>query len=149
MVTKFQDVYDLFFGTITDDLYISMTIEDTKADAQTFLLLSMGEFKYCKLDLLDYNLSLKSWNIELTLDEMTHLVFLMKKFWLKRQIDDTNITDQKIYSDKDIKVYSQANHLDVLLKAYKESKLDVRKDKDSYNRIDGSRNARLGATAGK
>ena len=73
----------------------------------------------------------------------------MKKHWLKRQVDNVDLYDQKIYSDKDIQVFSQANHLTALLKAYETSKEDVRKDKDAYNRVDEDRKPRLGATAGK
>jgi len=148
-MTKFKEVYALFFGSIIDDLYITMTKEQTEQDVQTFLILSIAEFKYCKLDILDFNLESQSWNIVLTLDEISHLVFLMKKYWLKRQIDNVDLYDQKVYSDKDIKVFSQANHLDKLKGAYKTSKADVRKDKDDYNRIDEDRGAYLGATAGK
>ncbi|KFZ25896.1 MAG: hypothetical protein KQ78_01852 [Candidatus Izimaplasma bacterium HR2] len=149
MITKFGDIYKLFIGSITEKLYINMTKEQTEADAQTFLILSIAEFKYCKLDILDFNLDSESWNILLTLDEISHLVFLMKKHWLKRQIDNTDLYDQKIYADKDIKVYSQANHLGTLLEAYKIALFDVKKDKDDYNRIDGDRNAYLGIIAGK
>jgi len=149
MNTKFGTIYKLFMGSITDDLYYNMTKEQTEADQETFLLLSMGEFKYCKLDLLDFNLETQSWNITLTLDEITHLVFLMKKHWLKRQMDNVDVLDQKIYSDADIKVFSQANQLLALGASYKISKADVAKDKDDYNRIDEDRNARLGNTAGK
>lgn len=149
MNTKFSLVYMLFIGTITDDLYINMTKEETEADAEIFLLLSIGEFKYCKKNILDFNQETKSWNIEITLDEITHLVYLMKKHWLKRQIDNTDLYDQKIYSDDDIKVFSQANHLNALNTAYIEAKKDVIKDKDAYNRVDEDRKPRLGATAGK
>ena len=95
MVTKFGDVYDLFLGSIEAKLYINMTPEQTKADLQTFLLLSIAQFKYCKLNLLDYNLESKTWNILLTIDEISHLVLIMKKIWIDRQIKSDNVLDQK------------------------------------------------------
>lgn len=149
MATKFDVVYKLFMGTIKAKLYIKITKEETEADLQTFLLLAIADFKYCKLDLLDFNLESQSWNIDLTLDEISHLVYLMKKQWFKRQIDSDDLLDQNIYSDKDIKVYSQANHLDSLLDGYEVAKEDVRLDKDAYDRIDEDRNARIVAKAGK
>lgn len=149
MATKFDVVYGLFLGSTSAKLYVTMTLEQTKQDLETFLLLAIADFKYCKRDLFDYSLESKSWNVELTLDDILHLVLLMKKHFLHRQIFDDDLLDQKVYSDKDIKVYSQANHLSTLNEAYREIKEDIRKDKDAYDRIDENRDARIVVKAGK
>ena len=38
MTTLFQDIYDIFFGKITDDMYLELTEYDTKKDCQSILI---------------------------------------------------------------------------------------------------------------
>lgn len=63
MGTKFTEVYDRFFGKITDDMYMELTPSDTLKDLRSLILDAIPGFEFprqvltYKLDseILDYN----------------------------------------------------------------------------------------------
>ena len=46
MRTKFADVYDRFFGKITDDMYVEVTQEDTIRDLQSLIIDAIPGFEF-------------------------------------------------------------------------------------------------------
>ena len=140
MGTKFTDIYDRFFGKITDDMYMELTPEDTIRDLQNLLIDAIPGFEFPRKNISDFTFKVEqiekdkvmnedfvlleddstvtversSFNVELSSEEINILAILMMCAWLQRQITSIEITRMK-YSGSDFKMTSQANHLSKLL----------------------------------
>ncbi len=123
MGTPFLKVYDAFLARITADEW---TLEEELAiverDWQELLKMAIFRFKYPRVSLEVEEITpsnseapqLKQYQFvdELNNDEIQILALYMKHEWIKRCISSwENI--RQLYADKD---FSQANHLDKLLK---------------------------------
>lgn len=111
MATPFTEVYDRFFGKITDDMYLEWTEEDTYRDCYNMLkdAIPYFEFPRCSLEHSE-----DSFQDDLTSEEINILAILMILAWLNRQIASIENTRMK-YTGSDFKMTSQANHLAKLL----------------------------------
>lgn len=127
ITTPFCVIYDKFLSSITEDLYLEYTYEDTCRDAEEILLKAIPQFEFPRFPIYNYNLeeevitqdgekSRGVFNAKLTLEEIDILADLMALEWLSRQILSVDNTRLK-YSGSDFKFTSQANHIDKLLKA--------------------------------
>lgn len=132
-MTPFSDIYDRFYGKITDDMYVVWTKEDTEADQLNILLDAIPTFEFPRFKLYDYNIEEAQYNCDLTLEEQDILAISMVITWLKRQISSVEYTRQK-YSGTDFKMSSQANHLDKLSNWVEENKLDLKHAQRLYKR---------------
>lgn len=56
MATPFSDIYDRFFGKITDDMYFIWTKEDTERDIENILIDAIPGFEFPRFPLYDYTL---------------------------------------------------------------------------------------------
>ncbi|MCF0126437.1 MAG: hypothetical protein HUJ68_11935 [Clostridia bacterium] len=125
LATPFNVIYDRFLSKITDDLYLELTEEDTKADMRNILINAIPGFEFPRFPLFEYqvveyinvdgNVQEGFFNSALTAEEIDILSELMVIEWLKRQIASIENTRMK-YSGSDFKFTSQANHLDKLIK---------------------------------
>lgn len=130
-MTKFEQIYDVFLGKITDDMYlmaddIGWTREDTLKDMQNILRDSIPGFEFPRFDIYNYNISDLILNEDgeiedasyfaddLTSEEINILAILMMNTWLQRQITSIENIRMK-YSGTDFKFTSQANHLSKLI----------------------------------
>ncbi len=157
MATPFLKVYDAFLGRITADEW---TLEEELAiverDWQELLKIAIFRFKYPRVDLTIENLDKEEddpsplhkfqFVNDLTNDEIQLLALYMKHEWVKRCINSwENI--RQLYADKD---FSQANHLDKLIKLEASIALEVHKAEGIYDRSRAKRPAALfGKLAGK
>lgn len=144
MRTKFADVYDRFFGKITDDMYVEVTQEDTIRDLQSLIMDAIPGFEFPrkvisdvvietveinKEDLTDRDYVISGYideneptvivdrsyfEADLTSEEINILAILMLIAWTQRQVTSIENTRMK-YSGSDFKMTSQANHLAKLL----------------------------------
>jgi len=121
MSTPFQSVYDSFLMKVEDYSFLNLTQEDLESDLENYLNISSAKFRVCKKDLSDKNLTTKEFNVDLSIMEIEILSSLMVVEYLKPQITTSNLLKQKM-TDKDFKIYSQGNHLDQLMKLYKQMK---------------------------
>ena len=64
-MTKFEEIYNVFLGKITDDMYMEWTKEDTLRDLQGILLNAVPGFEFPRFNLYDYQTS------ELVYDDKT------------------------------------------------------------------------------
>lgn len=111
MATPFTEVYDRFFGKITDDMYLEWTEEDTHRDCRNMLIDAIPYFEFPRCS-LDYNED--SFQDDLTSEEINILALLMVLAWINRQIASIENSRMK-YTGSDFKMTSQANHLSKLL----------------------------------
>ena len=152
MATPFLKVYDAFLARITADEW---TLEEELAiverDWQELLKMAIFRFKYPRISLEIEEIEnpmpnqdseqLKCYQFvnDLTNDEIQILALYMKHEWVKRCIASwENI--RQLYSSKD---FSQANHLDKLIKLEASIEEETHKALGIYDRSRGKRPAYL------
>ena len=131
--TPFEDIYNRFFGKITDDMYMEWTEEDTKKDLLNILLDAIPGFEFPRFPLYDYDVNGETFNCHLTSHEINILALLMYNTWLQRQVASVEQTRMK-YSGSDFKMTSQANHLAKLMELKKEAERQAHHMQRLYKR---------------
>ena len=153
MATLFLKVYDAFLARITADEW---TLEEEFAiverDWQELLRMAIFRFKYPRVALdieeVEKNdneqvdspkFKMYQFVNDLTNDEIQLLALYMKHEWVKRCINSwENI--RQLYADKD---FSQANHLDKLIKLEAAVSTEIHKSEGIYDRSRSKRPADL------
>lgn len=151
MATSFLKVYDAFLGRITADEW---TLEEELAiverDWQELLKMAIFRFKYPRVSLeieeitdsedeSEDKLGCYQFVEDLSNDEIQILALYMKHEWVKRCIASwENI--RQLYASKD---FSQANHLDKLIKLETSIESEVHKALGVYDRSREKRPANL------
>ena len=132
--TAFTVVYDNFLSKITDDMYLELTEDDTKAILRQLLLAAIPKFEFPR-QTLEYAYitqrrkdeegeiisEQKYWAFfsPLTLEEINILSTYMIVEWLGQQLASIENTRMK-YSGSDFKFTSQANHMQKILQMKKD-----------------------------
>ena len=129
--TNFDEIYNRFLGSITDDMYIEWTREDTEKDLKNILIAAIPNFEFPRFPLYDYGED--SYNCHLTDEEINILALLMYNNWLQRQIASIENTRMK-YSGSDFKMTSQANHLAKLITLKQEAERQAHHAQRLYKR---------------
>lgn len=137
MATPFLKVYDAFLARITaDEWMLEEELAIVERDWQELLKISIERFKYprVELDIEEVGgtdaLPTMQFKSDLTNAEIQLLALYMKHEWVKRCIASwENI--RQLYVDSD---YSQANHLDKLIKLESSVALEVHKAEGRYDR---------------
>jgi len=78
--TPFTDIYDCFFGKITDDMYMEWTKEDTEADLENIFKDAVTGFEFPRFSLYDFDDT--GYTIHLTEEEINILATCMLEVWL-------------------------------------------------------------------
>ena len=124
--TPFSDVYTNFLSKITDDMYMELTPQDTKAILEELIINAVPKFEFPRQD-LSYELrdlgnqddegnpieELVFVN-ELTNQEVNIVTTYMIVEWIGQQLASVENVRMK-YSGSDFKFTSQANHMQKLL----------------------------------
>ena len=129
--TKFEEIYDRFFGKITDDMYIEWTKADTDKDLHNILMDSISYFEFPRFPLYDFTED--SFNCHLTDEEINILAILMYNTWLQRQVASIENTRMK-FTGSDFKMSSQANHLSKLMSLKQEAERQAHHMQRLYKR---------------
>ena len=131
--TPFSEIYDAFFGKITDDMYLEWTQEDTEKDLKNILLDSLSGFEFPRFPLYDFSAEDETYNCHLTKEEINIFALLMLNVWVQRQMTSIENTRMK-YSGSDFKMTSQANHLAKLMELKKETERQAHHYQRLYKR---------------
>lgn len=131
--TSFDEIYDRFFGKITDDMYMEWTKEDTEKDLLNILIDAIPGFEFPRFPLYDYSVSEGKFGSHLTSEEVNIFALLMYNTWLQRQVASIENTRQK-YSGSDFKMTSQANHLAKLMELKREAERQAHHMQRLYKR---------------
>lgn len=131
--TTFKEIYDRFFGKITDDMYMEWTEEDTQKDVKNILIDAIPGFEFPRFPLYDFDLEAEQFGCHLTSEEINILALLMYNTWLQRQVASVENIRMK-YSGTDFKMTSQANHLSKLIELKKEAERQDRHMQRLYKR---------------
>ena len=132
--TRFSVVYDNFLSKITDDMYLELTEEDTKAILKQLLMAAIQKFEFPRQSLQYAYLTInkrrkdsdvveqeKCWAFlnPLTLEQVNILTTYMIVEWLGQQLASVENVRMK-YSGADFKFTSQANHMQKILQMKKD-----------------------------
>lgn len=131
--TSFEEIYDRFFGKITDDMYMEWTKEDTLKDLKNLLMDAIPAFEFPRFPLYDFDSEAETFGTHLTSEEINILALLMYNAWLQRQVASIEQTRMK-YSGTDFKMTSQANHLAKLIELKKEAERQAHHMQRLYKR---------------
>lgn len=138
MGTSFSTVYDAFLNRVTDDMFMEYSELDTYRVLQDLLIAAIPNFEFPRKDLSNY-VELDATDCgeycgedsgyypapciiyeggyfeeDLTMEEITVLVYYMMVGWIDYQLASVELTRMK-FSGSDFKFTSQANHLQKLL----------------------------------
>lgn len=108
--TKFAVVYDTFLSKITDDMYMELTIDDTRAMLEELLMSALHWFEFPRVNIFDYDKEIREFNVSLSTEETNIIATYMIVEWIGQQLASVENTRMK-YSGSDFKFTSQANHL--------------------------------------
>ena len=108
--TKFAVVYDAFLSKITDDMYMELTIDDTRAMLEELLVSALHWFEFPRVNIFDYDKEIREFNINLSNEEINIIATYMIVEWVGQQLASVENVRMK-YSGSDFKFTSQANHL--------------------------------------
>lgn len=131
--TAFTVVYDNFLSKITDDMYLQLTEDDTKAILRQLLFAAIPKFEFPRQSLEYAQITEKRENSKgkitkskywaffnpLTSEEINILSTYMIVEWLGQQLASIENTRMK-YSGSDFKFTSQANHMQKILQMKKD-----------------------------
>lgn len=68
--TSFEEMYSFFLAGITDDMFMEMTIEDTKELLEEILMAAIPHFEFPRKNVFDLDLTEKTFTTKLTQEEM-------------------------------------------------------------------------------
>lgn len=114
MATPYSVIDNLFLSKITDTSLLTMPEEHLRKILDQYRFSANVKFKVCK-KLLDRNEELRQYNQDLTDEEIEILVNYMVLEWLTPQVNAIRNLEP-VMTTKDYKVYSNAQHLETLLK---------------------------------
>ena len=114
MITEFQKIYDFFYSKITDDMYMELDEKQTENLLEELMLNAIPWFEFPRVDLQDYDLVNKWFNVGLSNEEMHIIAVYMVVGWIDQQLASIELIRMK-FSGSDFKFTSQANHMAKLL----------------------------------
>ena len=130
MGTPFQAIYESFLARISSDEWV---LPDEMYIAQhdwfEFLKMAIFRFRFPRKS-LEYDIEQMAFNEELDDAEIQMLAIYMKHEWVKRCVASWEEI-KMLYSNKD---FSQANHLDKLIKLSEQLELECVKSSATYYR---------------
>ena len=130
MGTPFQIIYDSFLARINSDEWVlpeEMYI--AQRDWFEFLKIAIFRFRFPRKE-LTYDVDQMSFNEHLDNSEIQVLATYMKHEWIKRCVSSWEEI-KMLYSNKD---FSQANHLDKLIKLSEQVELECIRACSTYSR---------------
>lgn len=132
-MTPYADIFRVFLGKITDPAYATLDIEVSEDDMMILLDDAILNFDYPKVDLKAKDDVAQEFTNTLTFDEKQLLGHLMAHSWLRRQLRDVELLRQTM-SPLEFQKYSQANHINVLVKLEEQDWLYIERLKKRYSR---------------
>ena len=117
--TKFQEVYDYFLASITDDMFMELTKEDTDELLEEILVKALPwfEFPVEKNVITSLNREEKNFGVVLNIEEINIIAAYMIVEWIGFQLASVDLVRQK-YSGSDWKFTSQASHIKQRIKSF-------------------------------
>ena len=136
-MTSYEAIYDRATRKLTDFDLAVMSDVDLEDTLHGYLMSAIAQFRKCKNDLSDRDDELRRFNTDLLDVEQEILAILMVRAWLQPQLQSILLTSQ-VFSDKEVKYYSQAQQLSTLMALDEKLKLEAQKLSRDYSYTYGS-----------
>lgn len=130
-MTSYEAIYDRATRKLTDFDLAAMSDVDLEDTLHGYLMSAIAQFRKCKNDLSDRDDELRRFNTDLLDVEQEILAILVARAWLQPQLQSTLLTSQ-VFSDKEVKYYSQAQQLSTLMALDEKLKLEAQKLSRDY-----------------
>lgn len=133
-MTEYNVIYERFLSKISDDYLASLETESALNAALYPILLSAinGFSRISEHNLRKRDEENKTFDEELSDDEIETLAILMRPAWLERYLNNSKKIEQQYY-DAGIKTYSPNENLRNLTAMYQQYLSDARLAKTEYN----------------
>lgn len=128
-MTGYDKVYKAFLAEIQDDLYNMPDFETDEVIQSDFISLlnkAIVEFSYPKVDLRKKNDLSQQFEEDLGLEEIEILAAGMVLAWARKEVYNIDLTRQAM-TTKDFTSYSQAAHINSLIKLKNDSEKRLKK----------------------
>lgn len=136
-MTSYEAIYDRATRKLTDFDLAAMSDVDLEDTLHGYLMSAIAQFRKCKNDLSDRDDELRRFNTDLLDVEQEILAILVCRAWLQPQLQSMLLTSQ-VFSDKEVKYYSQAQQLSTLIALDEKLKLEAQKLSRDYSYTYGS-----------
>ena len=114
MATSYDTIDNMFLGKITDGYFTNLSPEDLQDIIDGYRAIANSRFKKC-LKLKDRDDTSRQYNEDLTDDEVDIQSNFMVLEWIRPQLYNAELIKQSM-STKDYQIYSEANHLEKIMK---------------------------------
>ena len=137
MATTYDATYNIAASKITDPEIALLSSDDLEEMFHDYLISAISQFRKCKSDLSDRDDEIRQFNADLLDVEKEILAILVVRQWLQPQLYSALLTKQ-VFSDKEQKYYSQAQHISELRALDETLKLEAQKLSRDYSYGNGS-----------
>ena len=137
MATTYDAIYNIAASKITDPEIALLSSDDLEEMFHDYLISAISQFRKCKSDLSDRDDEIRQFNADLLDVEKEILAILLVRQWLQPQLYSALLTKQ-VFSDKEQKYYSQAQHISELRALDETLKLEAQKLSRDYSYGNGS-----------
>ena len=137
MATTYDAIYNLAANKLTDPEIALLSSDDLEEMFHDYLISAISQFRKCKSDLSDRDDEIRQFNADLLDVEKEILAILVVRQWLQPQLYSALLTKQ-VFSDKEQKYYSQAQHISELRALDETLKLEAQKLSRDYSYGNGS-----------
>lgn len=137
MATTYDAIYNIAASKITDPEIALLPPDDLEEMFHDYLISAISQFRKCKSDLSDRDDEIRQFNADLLDVEKEILAILVVRQWLQPQLYSALLTKQ-VFSDKEQKYYSQAQHISELRALDETLKLEAQKLSRDYSYGNGS-----------
>ena len=137
-MTPYAKVFKVCLGQISDVDYLLLDEEILEDDLIILLDDAILNFEFPKVDLRAKDDDLKEFDNELGFDEIQILGNLMAYAWTRRQARDVELLRQTM-SPLEFQKYSQANHLNALMRLEQLTYNNVERLKKRYSRRENNK----------
>ena len=132
MATTYDAIYNLAANKLTDPELALLPEDELEELFHGYLMSAISQFRKCKNDLSDRDDELRQFNADLLDVEKEILAILVARQWLQPQLYSALLTKQ-VFSDKEQKYYSQAQHISELRALDESLKVEAQKLSRDYS----------------
>ena len=134
-MTSYETLYSKCLSKIEDPTLVQLTEEDLEIMLHGWLMSAVAKMRKCSSDLTDRDDVAKQFNIDLSDIEQEILAISMVREWVSQQLHSVTLTAQ-VFSGKEAKYYSQAQHIAELRELDERLKIEAQKLSRDYTYTD-------------
>ena len=134
-MTQYSTLYEKCLSKIEDPTLSMLNEEDLENMLYGWLTSAIAKHRKCKHDLSNRDNELRQFNFDISDLEQEILAILMVREWVSQQLHSVTLTLQ-VFSGKESKYYSQAQHIAELRELDERLKIEAQKLSRDYTYID-------------